>query len=207
MSLFISFEGGEGAGKSTQITLLAERLRSKGLAVVTVREPGGTTVGEEVRRWVKGVKLSPETELLLFAAARAELVAQVIRPSLQEGHIVLADRYADSTLAYQGYGRGLSLELVRAVNQAATGGLTPSLTFLLDLPAEEGLARADGRPNEPGQTKFEEEDLAFHRRLRSGYLKLVKQDPNRILLMDSSKPAGQVAEAVWRSVAPLLNGL
>ncbi|MCH7554362.1 MAG: dTMP kinase, partial [Chloroflexi bacterium] len=164
MGLFITFEGGEGTGKTTQVALLTQRLREQGLNVVAIREPGGTPVGEEVRRWVKSETLSPETELLLFAAARAELVAQVIRPSLAAGKIVIADRYADSTMAYQGYGRGLSLDMVQSVNHAATGGLMPDVTFLLDLPVEKGLQRAEGRRDGTHETKFEQEAIAFHRR-------------------------------------------
>ena len=207
--LFITFEGGEGAGKSTQVALLAQRLRASGNPVIAVREPGGTPLGEQVRPWVKGQRLAPQTELLLFAAARAELVATVIAPALAQGSVVVADRYADSTVAYQGYGRGLPLDLVRAVNQAATGGLSPDITFLLDLPAEDGLRRANDRLQESatsddGHTKFEQEDIAFHRRLRSGFLRLAKEEPHRILVMDAGKPPEAIADAVWRHVASLL---
>ena len=207
--LFISFEGGEGAGKSTQVALLVQRLRAHGANVVAVREPGGTPLGEQVRPWVKGKRLAPQTELLLFAAARAELVATVIAPVLVQGSVVVADRYADSTIAYQGYGRRLPLDLVRAVNQAATGGLAPAVTFLLDLPAEEGLRRAGDRlqqhaTGDDGHTKFEEEEIAFHRRLRSGFLRLAKDEPHRILVMDAAKLPEVTADAVWRRVLPLL---
>ncbi len=221
MSLFISFEGGEGAGKTAQAAALAERLRRAGHEVVAVREPGGTAVGESLRPWVKGVALAPATELLLFAAARAELVATVIRPSLDAGKVVIADRYADSTVAYQGYGRRLPLDLVRAVNQVATGGLMPGLTVLLDQPAEQGLERVGepqlglaldshpsgqepGRMEEAGQSRFEREGIAFHRRVRGGFLELAKQEPKRFLVVDASPPAQQVAEAVWARVAALV---
>ncbi|MSQ25192.1 MAG: dTMP kinase [Dehalococcoidia bacterium] len=208
-SLFISFEGGEGTGKSTQAALLVQRLRASGATVVAVREPGGTPLGEQVRPWVKSQRLAPQTELLLFAAARAELVATVIAPTLAQGSVVVADRYADSTIAYQGYGRRLPLDLVRAVNQAATGGLAPAVTFLLDLPAEEGLRRARARlqqnaTGDDGHTKFEHEEIAFHRRLRSGFLRLAKEEPHRILVMDATRPADAIAAAVWRRVQPLL---
>ena len=188
MGFFVTFEGGEGVGKSTQVGRLAQRLRNAGREVVTVREPGGTRLGEEVRRWVRGVGLSRETELLLFTAARAELVATAIRPSLERGAVVIADRFADSTMAYQGYARGIDVDVVRGVNAAATGGLTPDLTLLLDLPAEETASRgrrdpalqvgqADrgqlgfslaADPAEPGReeeqgSRFEQEGLAFHR--------------------------------------------
>lgn len=220
MSLFISFEGGEGAGKSTQAAALVARLQESGHDVVLVREPGGTSLGEQVRRWVKSVGIPPETELLLFAASRAQLVAEVIRPSLQAGKIVIADRYADSTVAYQGYGRRLSLDLVRAVNQVATGGLLPDRTFLLDLPAEQALERVGkpqlglalegqrrhepGRLEEAGQSRFEREGLAFHRRVRSGFLKLAGEESQRVLVMDASQPPERIAEAVWAHVQALL---
>ena len=229
MSFFLTFEGGEGAGKSTQVARLAQRLREAGREVVTVREPGGTSLGEDVRRWVRGVNVSRVTELLLFAAARAELVATAIRPSLERGAVVIADRYADSTTAYQGYGRGIDLEVVRAVNNAATGGLTPDLTLLLDLPTEEGLARAgvhgqqkaskrsvgqlglgleEGAPassrREEQGSRFEQESLAFHRRVRSGFLKVVKESPHRVLLLDATKSADEVSEAVWAVVSARL---
>ena len=228
MGFFVTFEGGEGVGKSTQVGRLARRLREAGREVVTVREPGGTRLGEEVRRWVRGVDLSRETELLLFTAARAELVATAIRPSLERGAVVIADRFADSTMAYQGYARGIDLDVVRAVNAAATGGLVPDLTLLLDLPAEDGLERAGvtrpspgkktvgqlgfsmaedpaapGREEEQG-SRFEQESLAFHRRVRSGFLKLAKESPQRILVIDASKDADAVSEAVWAGVSARL---
>ena len=252
MGFFVTFEGGEGVGKSTQVRRLAQRLRESGREVVPVYEPGGTRLGEEVRRWVRGVDLSRETELLLFTAARAELVAKTIRPSLERGAVVIADRFADSTVAYQGYARGIDLDVVRAVNAAATGGLTPDLTLLLDLPEEEGLARAGvtddtrktarlarkrraspgfqresrqkatpsqgqlgfsmaaadpllepGREEEQG-SRFEQESLAFHRRVRSGFLKLAKESPERILVIDAAKDADAVGEAVWGAVSARL---
>ena len=170
MGFFVTFEGGEGVGKSTQVGRLAQRLRDAGREVVTVREPGGTRLGEEVRRWVRGVDLSRETELLLFTAARAELVAKTIRPSLERGAVVIADRFADSTVAYQGYARGIDLDVVRAVNAAATGGLTPDLTLLLDLPEEEGLARV-GVTDDTRKTAR----LARQRRASSGLQRASRQ--------------------------------
>ncbi len=216
--LFISFEGGEGAGKSTQVGLLLARLRQRGFDAVSVREPGGTPLGEQVRAWVKSVDVAPATELLLFASARAQLVDKVIKPSLEKGRIVVADRFADSTVAYQGYGRGLPLDLVEAVNKVATGGVIPDITFLLDLPTEAGMERigkpqlgleaqgkaALGRPDEAGQSKFEEAGLAFHRRVRSGFLKMVKAEPRRILLMDATKAGNEIAASVWQIVEQAL---
>ncbi|MBI3743535.1 MAG: dTMP kinase [Chloroflexi bacterium] len=217
MSLFLSFEGGEGAGKTTQVALLAKRLQQEGYDVVPVREPGGTRLGEEVRRWVKGVAISPNTELLLFAAARAELVAQVIKPSLDEGKVVIADRYADSTVAYQGHGRRLPIEMVKAVNAVATGGLMPKLTLLLDQTAEEGLDRVSKTPqlgfadagkakrmDDAEQSKFEQENIAFHRRVRSGYLKMAGEEPQRILVVDATRPVEEIARAIWLRVEMLL---
>ena len=220
MALFITFEGGEGSGKSTQAARLRARLEAQGLQVVSVREPGGTTLGENLRRWVKGVDLSPGAELFLFAAARAQLVAEVIRPSLALDRTVLADRFADSTIAYQGYGRGLALDLVHTVNLAATQGITPDLSVLLDLPVEEAMQRLvspqlnlslggerqdeAGRAEEIGQSRFERESLAFHRRVRSGFLKLARQEPHRVLVVDASPSAEDIAAAIWRRVQPLV---
>ncbi len=220
MSLFISFEGGEGAGKSLQAKKVADKLQELGLEFVIVREPGGTLLGENIRRWVKGADVAPTTELLLFAAARAQLVATVIRPSLEAGKIVIADRYADSTVAYQGHGRRLPLSLVKAVNQAATGGLMPDLTVLLDLPAEQGLARIAkgqmnlplaehaaselGRAEEPEQTRFEAESMAFHRRVRSGFLKIAGEEPDRVLVVDASQTRARVWMNIWTRIRPLI---
>ncbi len=212
--LFISFEGGEGAGKSTQVGLLLARLRERGFDALSVREPGGTPLGEQVRAWVKSVDVAPATELLLFASARAQLVDKVIKPSLERGRVVVADRFADSTVAYQGYGRGLPLELVEAVNKVATGGVMPDITFLLDLPIESAMERigkpqlglgmeakaAAGRADEAGQSKFEEAGVAFHRRVRSGFLKMVKAEPQRMLLVDATKPGDEIAASVWQIV-------
>lgn len=217
MSLFISFEGGEGSGKSTQAELLKARLEAAGHAVTAVHEPGSTLVGDRIRRLVKGVEVSPKTELLLFAAARAELVATVIKPSLAQGRVVIADRYADSTVAYQGYGRRLPLDLIAAVNAIATEGLQPAITFLLDVPVEEGLRRTgvtraslfvedagEQRGEDETQSRFERETVAFHRRVRSGFLKLAGQEPSRVLVVDGGKPKGEIAEAVWQRVERLL---
>ena len=207
MSLFISFEGGDGAGKTTQVRLLVERLKSAGQEVAAVREPGGTALGEQIRPWVKGVQLAPEAELLLFGAARAQLVTEVIRPALAAGKVVVADRFADSTVAYQGHGRGLPLELMQAVNRAATGGLKPDVTFLLDLPVEEGLQRtgpAGKRKDNPAESKFEREEVGFHRRLRSGFLRLAKEEPRRILVVDATRPVEEIAARIWARVQPYL---
>ena len=190
MSLFISFEGGEGSGKTTQAELLRDRLAAEGRRTLAVREPGGTELGDYLRTWLKatGKPITPEAELFLFTAARSEVVRGVIRPALKSGAIVIADRYADSTTAYQGYGRRLPLRAVRSANELATDGLWPHLTVLLDAPPKTTLHRVrlqsslfddQTRPETKARTdegisrRFEQEEEAFHRRVREGYLKPV----------------------------------
>ena len=200
---FVTIEGGEGTGKTTLLAALAERARSGGRDVVTCREPGGTALGERLRTALlgaDGAAPDPRAELLVFAAARAQLVAEVIRPALERGALVLCDRYADSTTAYQHHGRGLPRETVDAVNAAATGGLTPDLTLLLDLPADEGLRRA-GRAGD----YMEREALAFHERVRSGYAELAHMEPERWRLLEASKDAESVADVAWREVVRALD--
>ena len=193
---FITVEGPDGAGK----TLVADRLRAaleaRGIAVVATREPGGTAVGERVRRIVldhtpDDVPLDPRTDALLFSAARAQLVAEVIEPALAAGTLVLGARHIDSTLAYQGYGGGLPVAALRQLQDFATGGLLPDLTLLLDVPVEIGLARK--QPDE--QTRFEAIfDLAFHRRVRAGYLALAAEEPSRFEVIDATAPVADVVE-------------
>lgn len=169
MSLFITFEGGEGCGKSVQARALYERLSQSAIPAVLTHEPGGTPLNKKIRRLLKeadNISISPLAELLLFNAARTQLIDEVIRPELEKGKVVICDRYADSTTAYQSYGRGLDSETVAAINNTATGGLKPDLTILLDISAEEGLARKQRRD------RFEQEDIAFHQKVREGYLKL-----------------------------------
>ena len=195
---FVTIEGGEGTGKTTLLTALAGRARADGLDVVTCREPGGTALGERLRTALlgaDGAAPDPRAELLVFAAARAQLVAEVIRPALDRGALVLCDRYADSTTAYQHHGRGLPRETVDAVNAAATGGLTPDLTLLLDLAAGEGLRRA-GRAGD----YMEREDLAVHERVRTGYAELARMEPARWRLLDASRDAGDVADVAWGEI-------
>ncbi|MEO5616860.1 MAG: dTMP kinase [Candidatus Eisenbacteria bacterium] len=205
--LFISFEGGEGSGKSTQIGRLAERLDARGLVAVRTREPGGTPLGEGVRdllldpaRWPSAM-----TEALLLEAARAELVATVIRPALAAGRVVLCDRYDDSTLAYQGGGRGLDEATLRALNRAATGGLIPGLTLLFDLDPELGLAR---RTRAPGPTnRLDREPLDFHLRVRRRYLELAAAEPGRWRVIDASANPDQLEASLWEAVEPRLAGV
>ena len=194
MGAFIVFEGGEGAGKSTQARILARRLSQEGFQVVSTREPGGTALGEVVRRWLKSrAGLTPLAELLLFTAARAQLVKVVIGPALRSSQrVVISDRFTASTVAYQGFGRGVDLELIHRLNEASTQGLRPDLTVYLDLPVEAGLARKRG-----GLDNFEAEGTEFHRRVREGYLTLVSEDPEGWLVVDGNVKRKAVAAQIW----------
>ncbi len=202
MSLFITFEGGEGCGKSLQAKRLFKRLEVLGIPVLLTREPGGTPLGERISRWLKWSHpdITPLTELMLFNASRAQLVAEVIMPALKEGKVVICDRYTDSTIAYQSYGRGLDLEMVRTLNRDATQGLKPTLTFLLDIPAEDGLARKGDRK----QDRFEQERISFHRRVRQGYLKLALEEPERWLVIDATQSKDKVTQIIWKKVSKLI---
>ncbi len=195
--MFITFEGPEGSGKSTQAAILVERLRAAGREVVAVREPGGTPAGEQIRAILLGeggaVSIDPRSDALLFNASRAQLVADVIRPALARGAVVIADRFADSTLAYQGYGSGLPLKELGALISFATAGLTPDLTLLFDLPVEEGLARKSGS----GRTRFEEGfDVAFHARVADGFRALAAASPERWHTFDARRPAADLTAEV-----------
>ena len=203
MSLFITFEGGEGCGKSSQARALYRRLSQLAIPALLTHEPGGTAVSKKIGRWLKWERtnISPLTELLLFNASRAQLVAEVIQPNLENGKIVICDRYTDSTTAYQSYGRGLDLATVKAINNAATQGLEPDLTVLLDIPAETGLARKSAKK----QDRFEREAIAFHQRVRDGYLKLAANDPERWLVVDATLPQAKVTEIVWEKVKRLIS--
>ncbi len=203
MSLFITFEGGEGSGKSVQAKALYRKLSRLAVPVLLTQEPGGTPFGKRLGRWLKWAKdadISPLTELMLFNASRAQLVTEVIQPSLKNGKLVISDRYADSTTVYQGYGRGLDLAMVKATNKAATQGLTPDLTILLDIPVEEGLARKKGKKHD----RFEQEAVAFHNRVRQGYLELARSEPERWLVIDASQPKETIAAVIWQRVRQLL---
>ena len=204
MSLFITFEGGEGSGKSIQAKELYRRLSQLAVPALLTHEPGGTPFGQKVGRWLKwgqGADISPLTELMLFNASRAQLVSEVIRPNLESGITVICDRYADSTTAYQGFGRGLDLEMVKAINDAATQGLKPDLTILLDMPVETGLARKRGKR----QDRFEQEETAFHQRVREGYLKLSEEEPQRWLVIDGTQSKAKIAHIIWQSISQLLS--
>lgn len=202
--MFISFEGGEGSGKTVQAKALYRRLLRQAIPALLTHEPGGTPLGNNIRRWLKqnrNVAISPLTELMLFNASRTQLLAEVIQPGLKEGKVIICDRYTDSTVVYQGYGRGLDMTVVRAMNQAATGGLTPTLTVLLTLPAEAGLARK----KQPGHDRFEQEALAFHRRVEDGYLKMAAAEPGRWMVVDARQSRAQIKRIIWQRVSQLLS--
>jgi dTMP kinase len=198
--LFATFEGGERTGKSTQIEALAARLRSADHTVVTSREPGGTELGERLRETLfAGESPAPQAELLIFAAARAQLVQELIRPALDRGEVVLCDRFADSTVAYQQFGRGLNAALVASVNAAATGGLIPDLTVLLDMPPNEARQRGDEETD-----YIEREEAVFHERVREGYLALASAEPDRWATLDARLPIEELTDLIWKRIAPLL---
>lgn len=204
MSLFITFEGGEGCGKSIQAKALYDRLRQEAIPAILTYEPGGTLIGDEVCRllkWTEDSNITPLSELLLFNAARSQLVSEVIEPNLERGKVVICDRFADSTTAYQGYGRGLDLKTVKQINSTAAQGLVPDLTILLDLTVKAGLARKQGKR----QDRFEKQDIAFHQRIRQGYLKLAAEEPQRWLLIDASRDKEEIAAIIWQEVSRLLH--
>lgn len=203
MALFITFEGGEGSGKTFQARALCRRLAKLDIPVLLTHEPGGTLIGERLARWLKraqNIGINPHTELLMFNASRSQLVADVIRPALNDGKVVICDRYTDSTIAYQSYGRALELSVVESINSLATQGLTPGLTVMLDLPVEEGLARKkDSR-----RDRFERENLAFHIRVREGYLRMAADEPQRWLVIDASQSKVKIKQIIWQRVSQLL---
>jgi dTMP kinase len=203
MSFFITFEGGEGCGKSTQARLLYRRLSKLAIPALLTHEPGVTALGKKITRllkWSQDVAISPISELLLFNTSRVQLVEDIIQPNLKKGAVIICDRYADSTTAYQGYGRRLDLGTVIAVNRIGTMGLAPNLTILLDIPVEEGLARKKGRR----QDRFEAEAMKFHRRVREGYLKMAKEEPERWLVVDATRSKEAIAGIIWQKVSKLL---
>ena len=201
MALFIVFEGCDGSGKTTQSRTLLHRLHREGCSALLAREPGGTPLGEAVRRWLKVPgSIAPLAEMLLFTSARAQLVSQVIRPALGDGVTVICDRFAPSTVAYQGYGRGLDLALIHQLNRLASDGLIPHLTVLLDLHPEAGLARKGATRTD----SFDAAPLEFHRRVRQGYLAQAAEQPDRWLVLDATRPRRELAREIWAKVQPLL---
>ncbi len=204
--LFLSFEGGEGSGKSVQAKRLSEALRQSGRDVVLTREPGGTAAGERIREIVlhaQEIALSPEAQVLLYSTARAQNVREVIRPALDAGKIVIADRFYDSTLAYQGYGHGVPLEQIRDVTRLAVADLVPDLTFLLDIAVSIGLGRSGWRAQSKWD-RFEVLDPAFHERVREGYLRLAAAEPRRWAVIKADRDETSIASDVRREVDTLL---
>ncbi|NLG70496.1 MAG: dTMP kinase [Chloroflexi bacterium] len=200
--MFITFEGPDGSGKSSQISALAEYLRAAGYSILQTREPGGTAIGDKIRTLLfdlKNTDITHRTEILLFQASRAQLVSQVIRPHLEAGWVVLCDRFADSTLAYQGYGYEcrFGIDELRRIIDFATQGLKPDLTLLLDVDVEVGLRR---RQRTGDWNRLDAFDLAFHRRVRSGYLELAREEPQRWVIVDASRPSEQVQEEIRKVV-------
>lgn len=217
--LFITFEGTECSGKSTQIKILAEKLRDAGFEPVCLREPGGTPIGEEIRYILKhsanGFGMTPETELLLMNASRAQIVREVIRPALSENKIVICDRFYDSTVAYQGFGRGLNLDDVYKIINFAVGNTRPHLTILLDLPLEVSLKRKQVRnlQSDSKQTdkkevtlldRFEQSDLEFFKRVQDGFKFVAKNEPDRIKIVDANREIEIIAKEIWEIVFPFL---
>ena len=205
--LFLSFEGGEASGKSVQAKRLADRLTAEGRAVVAVREPGSTPVGERVRDIVlhaQEIPLGPNAQALLYSTARAQLVRDVIRPALAAGKIVIVDRFYDSTLAYQGYGHGADLAQLRAVTDFAVGDTRPLRTLLLDLRVDAAERRAAGRKPGRAWDRFENEARTFHERVREGYLRLAAAEPQRFAVIDADRDIDVVAADVWREVERLV---
>ena len=196
---FISFEGIEGCGKSTQVKLLAEALRAEGYEVVVTREPGGTSIGQALRRILlepSAPPLAPGAEVLLMLADRAQHVQDVIAPGLRANKIVISDRFVDSTTAYQGYGRGIDLDLLARLNTFACGGYIPQLTLLLDVPVAEGLRRAQQRRGRTVADHFEAESVAFHERVRAGFLEVARAEPQRVCVIDTNRLVGVVQQEI-----------
>ncbi len=205
MRNFITLEGPEGGGKSTQAKRLVDHLQAQGHEVLLTREPGGTEIGDQIRQVIMSLEnksMSPEAEFLLFSASRAQVVRELIEPQLERGGIVVCDRFYDSSLAYQGYGHELDLELLRTITGFVSGGLVPDLTFLLDLTSELGLERRkhDGRWN-----RLDDYDLAFHERVREGYHRLAELDPDRWVQIDAAQTEDEIQEQIRETVARRLD--
>jgi dTMP kinase len=206
MACFITLEGIEGCGKTTQLQLLAGRLKDKGHKITVTREPGGCPIADQIRNILLDADnraIVPLTELLLYAAARAQHVTEVIAPALEEGRIVLCDRFTDATIAYQGYGRELDLIIINRLNELATDGIRPDLTILLDCKAETGLNRAISRINSTTgarEERFELESLQFHKRVRDGYLGLARQEPDRFVVINAEAGISETEEAIAATV-------
>lgn len=205
MSLFITFEGPDGSGKTTQIKLLAENLTAQGHAVLSLREPGGTAIGDQIREIVHALRnkeMSPRAECLLYAAARAQLIDQVLKPYLDQGGIVVCDRYADSTMAYQAYGRGLNRSAVRQIISFATLDLKPDVTFYIDIDVAEGIARR--KKSGDDYNRMDDQALEFHRRVRAGYLEMIEAEPARWVKINGIQAVEQIQLQIRSEVAKRL---
>ncbi len=210
MSVFVTFEGPDGSGKTTQIKLLAGHLQALGHDVLVTREPGGTSIGDQIRvvlHDVKNVEMACETEFLLYSASRAQLVRQVVKPHLMRGGIVLCDRFADSSMAYQGYGRELDLTAVRLITQFAIEGLVPDLTVYLDLPVEVGIERKQvAHAAQAGEwNRLDQQSIDFHRRVRQGYLQMAQANPGRWLVIDAAQSIDDTQAVIRRRLETLLS--
>jgi dTMP kinase len=204
MSLFITFEGGEGSGKSVQTRALYRKLCRLDIPAILIHEPGSTPLGERLTRllkWAQSTDISPVTELMLFNASRAQMISEVVRPALKAGKIVVCDRFTDSTIAYQGYGRRLDIGTIKDINNAATGSLKPNLTVLLDIKVSEGFTRK----RDQEQDRFERENRAFHQRVRKGYLELAAEEPQRWMVIDASLSKEKIKGIIWEKVSSLLS--
>ncbi len=209
MSFLLTFEGIEGCGKSTQARLLAERLESIGCSCLLTREPGGTRIGREIRRILLNPanrRMVPEVEMALYFADRAQHLREVVWPALDDGKIVICDRFTDSTIAYQGYARGLSRRLIRSLDRVMTGEYRPRFTILLDLPVEHGLKRARGRnkrnQKDRGEGRFEQERNEFHRRVRSAYFRMARKEPKRYIVVPAEGSRQTIQQEIWDRLAP-----
>jgi dTMP kinase len=210
--LFITFEGIEGCGKTTQVRRFARRLKRRGIPLVTTLEPGGTRIGKKIRRILLDARnkdLSPLTELILYAADRAQHVEEVIRPALDQGKWIICDRFFDATVVYQGKARGQDMKLIRILNEKATRGIWPDITYLLDCPVDTGLGRALKRnetQSQKGQDRFEREALVFHNAVREGYLDLARENKNRFVIIDATLPKNEVEGKIFQHIEPYLEG-
>ncbi|HEY7322648.1 MAG TPA: dTMP kinase [Candidatus Binatia bacterium] len=211
MIRFITFEGGDGSGKTTQLKTLERYLSERGKSCLSTREPGGTSIGKHLRRVLLEAgdqRITSETELFLYLADRAQHIHEIIVPALQQGKIVLCDRHTDSTLAYQGYGRGIDLQSLRRLNELVSQGIKPDLTLLLDCPVEIGLSRTAQRRSQIGvglgEDRFEREKLEFHERVRRGFLELARAEPDRFRIINAAESAQAVAEAIKKIIDGLL---
>ncbi len=208
--ILITFEGVEGSGKSAQIALLSDRLKRLGLQALTTREPGGTSVGSAIRKIVLDPgtgALNPMTELMLFASARAELVGEVIRPALDNGAVVLCDRFADSTTAYQGYARGMNMKIIERVNRYSSSDIWPDRTIILDLNPAVGLGRTMERMKTEGdsEARFENEGVEFHEKVRDGFLKIAEAEPDRVKVINADDTIDAIHEEVYKAVSDILS--